>query len=66
MGMMPMSDQNFVSELPAPFMNIEETTPTPTTTTTTTTTTLWPMTPEARRRPTLGEDLIALEFWNIQ
>jgi len=59
MGMMPMSDQNFVNELPAPFMSIEQTTTTTTTTTTstTTTTTPRPITSAARRTPTLANCL---------
>merc|ERR1712008_114604 len=59
LSMMPMSDQNFVNELPAPFMSIEQTTTTTTTTTTstTTTTTPRPITSAARRTPTLANCL---------
>merc|ERR1719219_2737149 len=58
MGMKPMLDNNFVSELPAPFMNIEPTT----TTTTTTTTTPKPVLSRTRTR---GKPSLANCLWSF-
>jgi len=52
-GMKPMLDNNFVNELPAPFMSVESTT----TTTTTTTTTPKPVMSRTGRKPSLAQCL---------
>ena len=63
MGTLPGSaNDNFVNELPSPFMNMEQTTAT---STTTTTTTLKPTTPSSiRRTPSLCKDLSSVHLKN--